>query len=134
MSAIRLVNAHRMLGNLCVHLGEFQAARVQLEQGAAIAALQLPQHSVLLGAGGQDPRTSCLTWLALALWALGYPDQAQQRCEEGVALAQQLAHPFNLGVTFNQWLRLQYLCRTLHLPIAGERAEASRRLVTEHMP
>jgi predicted ATPase len=70
--------------------------------------------------------------LALDLWALGYPDQARQCGEEGVTLAQQLAHPFNLGVTFNQWLRLQYLCRMLHLPLAGERAETSRRLVTEH--
>jgi predicted ATPase len=132
MPAIRLVNAHRMLGNICVHLGEFQVARVQLEQGAAIAAVQLPQRSVLLDPGGQDPRTSCLTMLALDLWALGYPDQARQRGEESVALAQQLAHPFNLTVVFNQWLRLQYLCRTLHLPLASERAETARRLATEH--
>ena len=70
--------------------------------------------------------------MALDLWALGYPDQARQRGEEGVALAQQLAHPFNLTVVFTQWLRLQHLCRTLHLPIAGERAETARRLATEH--
>jgi tetratricopeptide (TPR) repeat protein len=96
MPVAHLVNAHRMLGNICVHLGEFQVARVQLEQGAAIAA-QLPQHSILLEAGTtQDPRTSCLTWLALVLWALGYPDQARQRGDEGIVLAQQLAHPFNL--------------------------------------
>ena len=133
MPAIRLVDAYRMLGNICVHLGEFQAARIELEQGVAIAAAQLPQHSILLDAGGtQDPRTSCLTWLALDLWALGYPDQARQRGEEGVALAQQLAHPFNLTVVFNQWLRLQHLCRTLHLPTAIERAELSRCLVREH--
>jgi predicted ATPase len=121
-----------MLGNIYVPLGEFQAARIQLEQGAAIAAAQLPQHSMLLSSGGQDPRTSCLTWLALDLWALGYPDQARQRGEEGIALAQQLAHPFNLTVAFNQWLRLQHFCRTLHLPIAGERAETARRLASEH--
>jgi predicted ATPase/class 3 adenylate cyclase len=132
MPVIRLVNAHRMLGNLCVHLGEFQAAHVHLEQGAAIAAAQLPQHSMLLSSGGQDPRTSCLTWLALDLWALGYPDQARQRGEEGVTLAQQLAHPFNLTVVFNQWLRLQHFCRTLHLPLAVEHAETSRRLAHEH--
>jgi predicted ATPase len=133
MSAAHLVDAHRMLGNICVHLGEFQAARVQLEQGVAIAATRLPQHSILLDAGGtQDPRTSCLTWLALDLWALGYPDQARQRGDEGIALAQQLAYPFNLTVAFNQWLRLQHLCRTLHLPLAVERAETSRRLATEH--
>ena len=55
MSAIRLVNAHRMLGTTLVHLGECQAARVQLEQGAAIAATQLPQHFILLEAGGAGP-------------------------------------------------------------------------------
>jgi tetratricopeptide (TPR) repeat protein len=70
--------------------------------------------------------------LALALWTLGYPDLARRRCEEGVTLAQQLAQPFNLTVAFNQWLRLQHLCRTLHLPLAMERAETSRRLATEH--
>jgi predicted ATPase len=133
MPVAHLVNAHRMLGNICVHLGEFQVARVQLEQGAAIAAAQLPQRSILLEAGAtQDPRTSCLTWLALDLWALGYPNQARQCGEEGVTLAQQLVHPFNLTVAFNQWLRLQHLCRTLHLPLAMERAETSRRLATEH--
>jgi hypothetical protein len=117
MSAVRLLNARRMVGNIYVHLGEFQAARDQLEEGAAIAAAQLPQHSILPAPGGQDPRTSCLTWLALDLWVLGYPDQAQQRGEEGVALAQQLAHPFNLTVAFNQWLRLQRYCQVVEAAI-----------------
>ena len=35
-------------------------------------------------------------------------------------------------MAFNQWLRLQHFCRTLHLPIAGERAETSRLLANEH--
>jgi predicted ATPase len=32
----------------------------------------------------------------LALWLLGYPDQALHRSREGLTLAQQLAHPFSL--------------------------------------
>jgi predicted ATPase len=35
-------------------------------------------------------------------------------------------------VVFNQWLRLQHFCRTLHLPLAVERAETARGLANEH--
>ena len=106
----------------------------ELEQGVAIAATRLPQHSILLDAGGtQDPRDVLSHLVGPGHSGLqAYPDQARQRGEEGVALAQQLAHPFNLTVVFNQWLRLQHSCRTLHLPLAVERAETSRRLATEH--
>ena len=47
-----------------------------------------------------------------------------------MTLAQHLAHPFN-RVVFNQWLRFQHFCRTLHLPLAVARAETARRLANE---
>jgi predicted ATPase len=128
----RLVNEHRMLGNILIHLGEFQRARDQIEQAVTIAASQPSQQPMSISPGGQEPRTSSLTWLGHALWMLGYPDQARQRSDEGVVLAQQLAHPLNLAVALNQWLRLQYVCGTLHLPIAEERAITAMRLATEH--
>ena len=40
-------------------------------------------------------------WLAHAgwtLWCLGYPAQAIGRCQEALALAQELAHPHSLAV------------------------------------
>ena len=37
------------------------------------------------------------SWSALALWFLGYPDQALKRSQEALALAQELDHPFTLG-------------------------------------
>ena len=40
-------------------------------------------------------------WLAHAgwtLWCLGYPAQAMRRCQEALALAQELAHPHSLAV------------------------------------
>jgi predicted ATPase len=132
MQPFRLVNAHRMVGNLCVHLGEFQAARAHLEQGTTVATSHLAQHAVLLDSGSQDPRVSCLTWLALALWALGFPDQARQRSDAGLALAQELIHPHNLTVALVQWLCLQQLCRTFRMPTTHERVEDMMRLATEH--
>jgi predicted ATPase len=46
---------------------------------------------------GQDPGVACYTYEALALWLLGYPDQALHKSREGLTLAQQLAHPFSLA-------------------------------------
>jgi hypothetical protein len=42
---------------------------------------------------GQDPGEFCLANAALALWLLGYPDQALKRSDEAVALAHKIAHP-----------------------------------------
>jgi hypothetical protein len=39
----------------------------------------------------------CHTIVALALWALGYPEQALHRGREGLILARQLGHPFSLA-------------------------------------
>jgi predicted ATPase len=46
--------------------------------------------------GGINPRVRCLSETANTLWHLGYPDQALQRSNEALALAQGLSHPFSL--------------------------------------
>ena len=48
----------------------------------------------------------CLSYAALALWYLGYPDQALKRSQEAITLAQELSHPFSLVVAliFAAWL------------------------------
>ena len=40
---------------------------------------------------------NCLSYLALTLWALGYPDQALNRGNEAVALGPRLSHPHSLA-------------------------------------
>jgi predicted ATPase len=40
---------------------------------------------------------ACLAYAAQALWMLGYPDQAQQRCHEALDLARALSHPFSIA-------------------------------------
>jgi predicted ATPase len=47
---------------------------------------------------GRDPGVACLTFLAWSLWLLGYPEKAQQRNNESIALARELKHPFSLAV------------------------------------
>jgi predicted ATPase len=40
---------------------------------------------------------ACLSYAAQALWMLGYPDQALQRCQAALNLARQLSHPFSVA-------------------------------------
>ncbi len=45
----------------------------------------------------QDPGVLCLSYSAWALWQMGRADEALARARQGVALAEQLKHPFSLG-------------------------------------
>src|SRR5262249_50743741 len=94
-----LVDAHGLLGWTLSHLGEFAPARDHAEQAIALYAPQ--QHSVSvfnprLTVSVFNPRLTALSCAALALWHLGYPDQALKRSQEALTLAQELSRPFSL--------------------------------------
>jgi predicted ATPase len=80
--------------------------------------------------GPFDTGVSSLSWTALVLWLLGYPDQALKKSQETLALAQELAHPFSLAqaLVWTSWF---------HQLLGDERgtqeaAEAAIRLSSEH--
>src|SRR5215510_5013850 len=77
------------------YLGDFVASREQCTQGLILYDTQQPRSRTAFF--GQDTGVACYTFEALALWLLGYPDQALHRSREGLTLAQQLAHPFSLA-------------------------------------
>jgi predicted ATPase len=68
---------------------------------------------------GQDSGATHRCYLALALWHLGYPDQALQLSRETIALAHTIGHPFSLeyGLHHASWLR--QLCQL------GDEAQAA---------
>ena len=90
-----LLEAHAALGSVLFSPGEYAAAQMHLGQGigltdpAAQRALAL-RHDV-------PPMVQCLICAANTLWSLGYPTQAVRRCQEALALAQELAHPHGLA-------------------------------------
>jgi DNA-binding winged helix-turn-helix (wHTH) protein/predicted ATPase len=90
-----LLVAHQALGTTLYYLGGVAQARTHLEQGVTLYDYQ--QHRSHALRYTQDPGVICLSTLARALWALGYPDQALQKSQEALALARQLAHPFSLA-------------------------------------
>jgi predicted ATPase len=88
--------SHFIVGGNALYLGHLVAARAHLEQSLEIAAV--PPSSPLRFAGGLHPTITSYAWILRPLWQLGYADQAQQRCQEAVALAQHLGHTPSLAL------------------------------------
>jgi predicted ATPase len=87
--------AHEALGIALFYLGEFAAARTHFEQGIALTDPTAQRALVLRD--GRAPGVAYRSFAANTLWCLGYPVQAIQRSQEGLALAQELAHPESLA-------------------------------------
>src|SRR5262249_53675110 len=90
-----VLEAHPALAFTCFSPGEMAAPRGQA--GPGLALYHPDKHHAHVFTYGQDPGTSCLAYAALALWYLGYPEQALRRGHEMLKLARELAHPFSLA-------------------------------------
>ena len=124
---VALRSAHYALGNTLCLLGEFSPARVHAEQAMSLYDPQT--HSALAYLYGEDPRVGCLVPWAWCLWYLGYPEQANKRMQEAVAMARELSHPLSLAFAFFAAAMLHQLRRERHL--AQERTEASMAISSE---
>ncbi len=71
--------------------GEFVQSRDHVRQGIALYDPEKHRHHALMY-GGHDPGVCGKGQGAVALWALGYPDQGAQSAREGVILAEELRH------------------------------------------
>jgi predicted ATPase len=91
-----LLYARYALGTTSYWRGEFPSAREHLEN--AITLYDPERHRPLIFRyGGADAGVRSLSNAALTLWQLGYPDQALERGNESLALAQALSHAFSLA-------------------------------------
>jgi tetratricopeptide (TPR) repeat protein len=95
----RHLHARSLLGMTLFYLGEFPAAHEYLTQGITGYDMQrLCSGSPVREAGLV---LSCLSYAAVTLWALGYPEQALQRSQEAVAFARKLARPASLATALH---------------------------------
>ena len=83
------------LGLIAFFRGDPVTARAHLEQSLRLSDVH--QSPLPLFAAGYEARVTTLISLALALWMLGYADQAQQRSQEALARAQQVEHTPSLA-------------------------------------
>jgi predicted ATPase len=121
------LEAYHALGQTFFHLGEFALAWENCEQGYAIYDPQ--QHHSHVFLYGTDPGIACLFWGSLALWFLGYPEQALQRSQTALSLAKELSYPLDLAYAFQGVASVHQYRREGQL--AQKYAEATITLSTE---
>lgn len=115
------MEAHFLPGNTAYYLGEFTRSLQHLQAGFALfdpeRARQHARHT------GLNCGVTYLCQMALALWQLGYPDQAFQRIDQALAMADQLNHPFSRAFALYHRRRVQQYCRMVDQVRASIEAE-----------
>jgi tetratricopeptide (TPR) repeat protein len=122
----QVLEAHRAMGVAWCESSLLVSARAHLEQGVALYKVQ--QHRGHRELYAQDPGMVCHSYLALVLWLLGYPTQAQQHSQRALRLANDLGDPYNLSNAFWYAMFLQQFCRNVRATEA--QAEATIKLAT----
>jgi len=120
------LQARFALGVSLFWLGELEPARLHLEQGIALYNPQ--EHHALAFRSGIDPGMWCLSYAAFTLWMLGYPDQALQRSQQALTLAEEASHPPSLAAVLAYVAITHYLRREVQA--THERAEATITLTS----
>lgn len=93
---VALVQALYGHGVSLYDLGELEASQRHLE--GALERYRPETHQTHIAVyGGYDPGVGSRCWLSWLLWMRGEGDRALRVAAEGLALAEQLGHPFSLG-------------------------------------
>jgi tetratricopeptide (TPR) repeat protein len=80
------------LGVISFLQADLEGARSHFEQGAGLYDPKRDRD--LARQQGQDPAVLSLLFLSWVLWMQGYPEQARARAETGLALAEEIDHPY----------------------------------------
>ena len=122
-----LLLAHEALGISGFYLGQLSQAHAHFERGMRLYDPH-QHHALAFRYGNFDPGVACLAYAGWTLWVQGYPDQALERANEALTLAQHLEHPYTLArglhwTTFlHQWRR--------EWPVVSARAETAITVAT----
>ena len=82
------IDSDTLLACSLFHQGEFSRSIERAEDGVNLYDPQ--QYVGLIASYGENPAVACHGWAALSLWCLGYLDQALERIERSLELAE---HP-----------------------------------------
>jgi predicted ATPase len=125
---VQLLQVRQALAVTSLCLGDPAATREHMEQGVALYDPKRHQgHTFVYG---HDPCVACQAIGAVALWLLGYPDQAERRSREAVALGRELGQPSTLALALHFAAMLGQYRR--EVPAVWGSAEATALIATEH--
>jgi tetratricopeptide (TPR) repeat protein len=101
-SSVLLPEAYWVVGCTAYYKGDFQSALDLLDEGLARNDPEHEREYALKT--GQCCSLMCRSHSALALWQLGFPDQALKRADETTRLGKKLNHPFSyaMGLFFRR--------------------------------
>jgi tetratricopeptide (TPR) repeat protein len=112
-----LLQAHHALWGVYAFMNCYSAAIEHVNQGLLIYNCE-QHHLLTLHYAGHDPGHCGLSIASISLWLAGYPQQARQRLQEAIELAEHLSVPSSLAdAAFNHAMVYQLLgdiAATLH--------------------
>ena len=120
--------AHEALGFTLFAQGKLAAAHAELER--SIMLCEDRKAAEYLDLSAQDPRVHVRLYDAMALWLLGFPDQALRLCAEARHYADVSRHPFSKAMAQTISLRVHQF-RGEAAIVAGQ-ANAAIALCEEH--
>lgn len=110
-----VVGIHFPLGEIFLMQADLERSAWHLQQAAALYCPDRDRG--LVHQQGQDPAVASLLFLSWVLWLQGYPEQAAQKAEAALQLAEELDHPYTkaqaaiLASTFYQLMRQWPQCQ-----------------------
>ena len=122
------LQAYRTLGATYCSMGEFHESLKYCNQGISLYRSR-HQHFDDALAYVHDPAAVYLAYSAIALWCLGYPDQALKRSHESITLVKELDHPFSEAFALGMASFLHHIRREEQM--VRKRADAALGLSTE---
>lgn len=92
-----LIRAHESAGTTYSFLGRFDEAKAHLLSAKSLH--DSTRHRIQAIPYEQDPGITARIMLARTLWILGEVDQVEALCQDAIAMARALGHPFTLAFT-----------------------------------
>ena len=93
-ATVPLMIGHRLTGTSSLCTGNIEEGRAHYDQ--AVALYNPTEHRQLSARFGQDVKMSILSYRALALWALGYPEAALVDSDQAISSAREIGEAGSL--------------------------------------
>ena len=119
-----LLESYSLLACSLFHQGLFAGALDRADHGLALYTPDEPH--ALLASFGEEPPVQYHGWAALALWFLGYPDQALEHAHTGLRRAQDHLYSLTSAQMLTAWI---HQCRQ-EIGLTRQWAEATIALAT----